>query len=93
MYIAGTELKAVDRFMYLGSVISSDGSLEKEIAGRISKASESLGRLRSESQDHQAIHENQSVQGSRAQESPIAVRRGRCTGNTSDSLSASMRGH
>ena len=33
-------------FMYLGSTISCDGSLDKEIATRISKANQALGRLR-----------------------------------------------
>ena len=42
---AGTELEAVDHFRYMGSIIFSDASLHKEIAGRISKASKSLGRL------------------------------------------------
>ena len=33
-------------FIYLGSTISCDGSLDKEIAARISKSSQALGRLR-----------------------------------------------
>ena len=43
--IDGTQLKTVDDFKYLGSVISSDGSLDKEISVRMCKASQALGRL------------------------------------------------
>ena len=43
--IDGTKLNVVDEFCYLGSCLSSDGSLDKEIARRISKASSSFGRL------------------------------------------------
>ena len=44
--IEGTPLKTVDDFKYLGSTISNDGSLDKEINTRICKASQALGRLR-----------------------------------------------
>ena len=40
------QLKCVDSFKYLGSTISADGSLDKEITSRIQKASQALGRLR-----------------------------------------------
>ena len=41
----GVEMKTVKSFKYIGSVISSDGQLDKEISARISKASKALGRL------------------------------------------------
>ena len=43
--IDGTQLKMVDDFKYLSNVISSDGSLDKEISTRICKASQALGHL------------------------------------------------
>ena len=43
--IDGTRLKTVEDFKYLGSTISSNGTLDKEINARISKASKALGRL------------------------------------------------
>ena len=45
IFIDDAGLKVVDSFKYLGSMIASDGSLNKEIASRISKASQALGRL------------------------------------------------
>ena len=44
--IDGTQMKTVDDFKYLDSVINSDGSLDKEISGRIYKASQALGSLK-----------------------------------------------
>ena len=52
IFIDDVELKVVDRFKYLGSMISVDGSLDKEIASRISKASQALGRLRNRLLNH-----------------------------------------
>lgn len=45
--IDGTQLQKVDAFKYLGSTISSDDVLDKEITVRIQKASHAMGRLRS----------------------------------------------
>lgn len=44
--IDNTQLTCVDNFKYLGSNISSDGSLDKEITSRIQKACQALGKLR-----------------------------------------------
>ena len=41
--IDDVELKVVNSFKYLGSMISNDGSLDKEIASRTSKASQATG--------------------------------------------------
>ena len=53
--IDGTQQKNVDSFRYLGSTISSDGPLDKEIAARIQKASQALGRLRAKVLQHKDI--------------------------------------
>ena len=43
--IDGKVLNNVDSFTYLGSTLSSNNSLDKEISSRIAKASASFGRL------------------------------------------------
>ena len=53
--IDDVELKDVDSFKHLGSVISSDSSLDKEIASRISKASQALGHLRNRLLNHHNV--------------------------------------
>ena len=55
IFIDDVELKVVDSFKYLGSMISNDGSLDKEIASRISKASQALGRLRNRLLNHHNV--------------------------------------
>ena len=44
--IDNTRLSNVNQFKYLGSTISHDASLDKEIDARIGRASQALGRLR-----------------------------------------------
>ena len=55
VFIDDVELKVVDSFKYLGSMVSVDGSLDKEIAYRISKASQALGRLRNRLLNHHNV--------------------------------------
>ena len=43
--IDGTSLKAVEHFTYLGSVISNDATISKDLDNCLSKASRSFGRL------------------------------------------------
>ena len=43
--IDGTNLNAVEHFTYLGSVISIDVTVSKDLDNRLSKASSSFGRL------------------------------------------------
>ena len=44
-FVDGTQLKNVDNFKHLGSSISSNGSLDREITSGINKASQALRRL------------------------------------------------
>ena len=55
IFIDDVELKVVDSFIYLGSIISNDGSLDKEIAPRISKVSQAVGRLRNRLLNHHNV--------------------------------------
>ena len=41
----GNKLGVVDNFIYLGSKLSNDGSLNAEINNRIAKASAAFGKL------------------------------------------------
>src|SRR2546425_8045677 len=43
--INGVSLKPVSQFCYLGSTLSNDALLDKEVTNRISKASSSYGML------------------------------------------------
>ena len=43
--IDGTNLNTVEQFAYMGSVISNDATVSKDLDNRLSKASSSFGRL------------------------------------------------
>jgi hypothetical protein len=45
IFIEGKQLKAVELFKYLGSIVSKDASADAEIAARIAKATAAFGRL------------------------------------------------
>jgi exonuclease III len=45
IFIDGTQLKAVELFKYLGSIVSVDASLDADITARIAKATTAFGRL------------------------------------------------
>ena len=54
-------LKNVENFTYLGSCLSSDASVDKEIAIRLSKASNSFGRLRSRVWNERGLKEETKI--------------------------------
>ncbi|XP_076467574.1 uncharacterized protein LOC143298579 [Babylonia areolata] len=45
IYIDGHQLNAVEHFTYLGSIISNDATISKDVDHRLSKSSSSFGRL------------------------------------------------
>ena len=45
MYIEGKQIKAVENFKYLGSIVSSVATLDAEITARIAKATSAFRRL------------------------------------------------
>ena len=45
VFVGSNKLKVVKSFTYLGSVLSDDAGMEKEISNRIQKASSAFGNL------------------------------------------------
>ena len=52
----GTPLTEVDKFTYLGSTISNNGSIDAEITKRIQSATSAFGKSRSRLWDQRGIH-------------------------------------
>ena len=61
-----TCLSAVHQFTYLGSVISNDASISKDIDNRLSKASSAFGRLRKRVWDNHSLRLTTKIQVYRA---------------------------
>lgn len=61
-----TCLSAVDQFTYLGSVISNDASITKDIDNRLSKANSAFGRLRKRVWDNHSLRLTTKIQVYRA---------------------------
>ena len=53
--VNSTQLKNVDSYKYMGSEISSDGSLDKEITAHIQIASQAFGRYKTKVLQHRDI--------------------------------------
>ena len=54
--MAPTSINAVERFAYLGSVISSDTAVSKDLDNRLSKPSNSSGRMSKRVWQSQSLH-------------------------------------
>ena len=55
VYIDGVRLKPVTEFIYLGSTLSNDSLIDKEITRRIALASTSFGRLKKRLWDQRGV--------------------------------------
>ncbi|VDM00844.1 unnamed protein product [Schistocephalus solidus] len=56
--VNGAQLKNVETFAYLGSMMSRNTSIDHEVAQRISRASHAFGRLQASVWNHHGIHLN-----------------------------------
>ena len=64
--INGTNLNAMEHFTYLGSVISNDATVSKDLDNRLSKASSSFGRLSKRIWPSRLLRFSTEIQGHRA---------------------------
>ena len=64
--IDGTKLNAAERFTYLGSVISSDATVSKDLDNHLSKASSSFRRLSKRVWQSHSLHLSTKIQIYRA---------------------------
>ena len=64
--IDGTNLNAVEHFTYLGSVISSDATVSKDLDNHLSKASSSFRRLSKRVWQSHSLHLSTKIQIYRA---------------------------
>ena len=71
--IDGTNLNAVEHFTYLGSVISNDATVSKDLDNRLSKASSSFGRLSKRVWQSQSLRLSAKIQVYRAVVVPISL--------------------
>ena len=53
--VKGQALRTVNKFVYLGSALTSDAQLDVEVSNRIAKACASFGRLRAKAWDRKGI--------------------------------------
>ena len=71
--IDGTNLNAVEHFTYLGSVISNDATVSKDLDNHLSKASSSFGKLKESMAESLALplHKDPGKQGHRRSHPPV----------------------
>nr|VZI49532.1 unnamed protein product [Spirometra erinaceieuropaei] len=78
--VNGTQLQVLDNFTYLGITLTRHTKIDNEVARRISKASQALGRLRSTAWNRRDLHINTTLKMYKAVILPTLLwRLGLCT--------------
>ena len=72
--IDGTNLNAVEHFTYLGSIISNDATVSKDLDNRLSKASSSFERLSKRVWQSHSLHTKIQIQGHHRSHPPVWCR-------------------